>query len=85
MASYRADKTAFYNEMISMVFTIAASMYIAIYADNPDMRIGYPLFLVGSLTGSYAYYRRQLALPFMLTKFFTVVNIFGFGRAMLWW
>jgi hypothetical protein len=84
-SSYKSDKIAFYNEMVSLVFTVAASLYIAIYAQDPDMRIAYPLFLVGSIAGTYAYYRRHLVLSFMLTKYFFVINIFGFGRAMTWW
>jgi hypothetical protein len=31
------------------------------------------------------YIRRGLAWPMMLTAYFCVVNVFGFGVSMLWW
>jgi hypothetical protein len=83
--SYRTDRIAFYNEIISFVFTVSASMYLALYAYNPDMRFVYPGFLIGAATGFYAYYRRQLLWPMILTGYFCCVNIFGFGRAISWW
>ena len=85
LQSYLSDRTAFYNELISFVFTVGASMYLALNAQNPDMRFVYPGFLIGALTGCYAYYRRELLWPMMLTGYFSCINIFGFGRAVGWW
>lgn len=82
--SYHADKTAFAFEMISTVFTIAASLTLAFNAADPDMRIVYPGFFVGSLAAIYAYYRRKLAWPLILTCYFACVNVLGFSRAMEW-
>ena len=83
--SYHTDRIAFYVEMLSFVFTVAASLALALTADNPDMRIIYPGFFVGSMLGIYGYYRRELAWPMLLTIYFACVNVFGFGVAMLWW
>lgn len=82
--SYHTDPIAFYFELISFVFTVGASLTLALTADAPDMRIVYPFFFVGSVTAVYGYYRRKLAWPFMLTFYFAIVNIFGFAVAMNW-
>lgn len=83
--SYRSDKTAFAFELISFIFTVAASLTLAFTADDPNMRIVYPGFFVGSVAGIYAYYRRRIAWPMLLTFYFSIVNVFGFGVAIGWW
>ena len=83
--SYETDKTAFFYELVSFVFTVGASLTLAFTADSPNMTIVYPGFLIGSITGCYAYYRRQLAWPMLLTGYFAIVNVFGFGVAIQWW
>lgn len=82
--SYLSDKTAFYLEMLSFVFTVIASMMLAITAKNPDMSLIYPGFFIGSLAGMIAYYRRGLGWPMLLTGYFIVINIVGFARAVGW-
>jgi len=84
-SSYHSDKVAFFFELISFVFTVGASLTLALNADSPDMRVVYPFFFIGSWTAVYAYYRRKLAWPMMLTTYFGFVNVFGFGVAMQWW
>ena len=84
-ASYRSDPRAFVLELISFTVTVVASFLMAFTAANPDMRIIYPIFFVGSVAGCWAYYRRQLAWPMLLTFYFCTMNIWGFGRAMFWW
>lgn len=84
-ASFRSDPRAFGLELASFAITVVASFLMAWTAAQPDMRVIYPIFFVGSLAGCLAYYRRQLAWPMMLTFYFMVVNVWGFGRAMLWW
>jgi hypothetical protein len=84
-ASFRSDRTAFGFEMISFVFTVAASLYLAIHAANPDMRFVYPGFFVGAVSQACASYRRGSAWIMLLTMYFAVINVFGFGRAMVWW
>ena len=83
--SYETDKIAFSFELISFIFTVAASLTLALTADAPDMRYVYPGFFIGSWTGVYAYYRRKLAWPMLLTTYFGFVNVFGFGVAIDWW
>ncbi len=84
-ASFHSDRLAFAFEMISFMFTVAASLYLAVHAADPDMRLVYPGFFVGSITQMYASYRRGSAWIMLLTMYFAVINVFGFGRAMLWW
>ena len=67
--SYRTDRIAFLYELLSFVFTVAASASLALTADAPDMRIVYPGFFIGSVFGVLGYYRRKLAWPMMLTGF----------------
>jgi len=83
--SYETDRVAFYFELVSFVFTVGASLTLAFTADSPDMTVVYPGFFIGSLTAVYAYYRRKLAWPMMLTTYFGVVNVFGFSVAIGWW
>ena len=85
LQSYRSDKIAFYFELVSFIFTVGASMTLALTADQPDMRIVYPGFFIGSLTATYAHYRRELALPMILVGYFSIMNVFGFGVANGWW
>jgi hypothetical protein len=83
--SYETDRIAFAFELVSFIFTVAASASLALTADAPDMRIVYPFFFIGSVTGVLGYYRRKLAWPMALTSWFVFVNVLGFGVAMQWW
>ena len=83
--SYRTDSIAFYFELISFVFTVAASLTLAVNADNPNMLLVYPGFFVGSITQVYASWRRGAAWIMLLTSYFAIVNVFGFGVASGWW
>ena len=85
LQSYRSDKIAFSFELVSFIFTVGASMTLALTADQPDMRIVYPGFFIGSLTATYAHYRRELAWPMILVGYFSIMNVFGFGVANGWW
>ena len=83
--SYESDKVAFAYELVSFVTTVAASLTLALTADSPNMMLVYPGFFIGSLAGAYAYYRRGIPWPLLLTSYFAVVNVFGFGVAAGWW
>ena len=85
LESYHSDAIAFWFELISFLFTVLASLTLAFTADDPDMLIVYPGFFIGSITGIYAYYRRRLAWPVLLTAYFAVINMIGFGVAAAWW
>ena len=83
--SFVSDKTAFYFELISFIFTVGASLTLAVNAYDPDMSIVYPFFFIGSTTQCYAAYRRGAAWVMMLTFYFSLVNVFGYGIAVSWW
>ena len=83
--SYTSDKTAFCFELVSFIFTVGASMLLAVNADNPNMLLVYPGFFVGSVTQLYASWRRGAAWIMLLTAYFACVNVFGYGVAALWW
>ena len=83
--SYRSDRTAFAFELVSFIFTVGASMTLAINADDPNMLIVYPAFFVGSITQCYAATRRGAAWVMLLTGYFAVINVFGYGVAAQWW
>ncbi len=83
--SYTSDVTAFYFELVSFIFTVGASMLLAVNADNPDMLIVYPGFFIGSITQLYASWRRGAAWIMLLTFYFACINVFGYGVAAQWW
>jgi hypothetical protein len=83
--SYTSDKTAFCFELVSFIFTVGASMLLAVNADDPNMLLVYPGFFVGSVTQLYASWRRGAAWIMLLTAYFACVNVFGYGVAALWW
>ena len=83
--SYTSDRTAFYFELISFIFTVGASMLLAVNADNPNMLIVYPGFFIGSITQLYASWRRGAAWIMLLTFYFACINVFGYGVAAQWW
>lgn len=83
--SYYSDKVAFWFELVSFVFTVAASMTLALNADDPNMLIVYPGFFIGSSTQCYASYRRGLPWILLLTFYFSCINIVGYGVAAQWW
>jgi|TARA_B110000259_G_C13968047_1_gene383523 hypothetical protein len=76
--SYQSDKVAFAFELVSFVFTVAASLTLAMNATNPNMSLIYPFFFVGSTTQCYAAYRRGAAWVMLLTGYFGIVNIYGY-------
>ena len=42
LRSFESDRTAFYFELVSFIFTVGASLTLAITAADPDMTIIYP-------------------------------------------
>ena len=80
--SYQSDKVSFWCELIGLVLAVIASMYLAINASAPDMRIVYPISFVGVVVQSYANWRRGLMWVMLLTTYFAFISAFGFGRAM---
>ena len=85
LRSYESDRTAFYFELVSFIFTVGASLTLAITATNPDMTVVYPMSFVGAVTQCYASYRRNAAVVMMITGYFSVINVYGYGVASYWW
>ena len=83
--SFKSDKIAFGFELVSFVFTVAASLTLALNARDTNMLIIYPFFFIGSVTQCYAAVRRGAAWVMLLTGYFAVVNVYGYGVAALWW
>ena len=83
--SYREDRTAFWFELVGFVLAVAASMYLAIHANDPDMRFVYPVSLIGVAAQLYASWRRGLAWVMLLMCYFLCISTFGLGRAMGWY
>lgn len=85
LRSFETDKTAFYFELVNFIFTVGASLTLAITATNPDMTVVYPMFFVGAVTQCYASYRREAAFVMMITGYFAIINVYGYGVASYWW
>jgi hypothetical protein len=83
--SYSSDKIAFCFELLSFIFTVGASLTLAINARDPNMLIVYPGFFIGSIAQCYASFRRGAAWVMLLTFYFSLVNVFGFGVASNLW
>lgn len=80
--SYQSDKVAFAFELLSFIFTVGASLTLALNAREPNMAIVYPFFFIGSTTQFYASLRRGAAWVSLLTFYFSVINVVGFYIAI---
>jgi len=85
IGAYRVNPLLFWLELVAVLFTVSGSLILAINAKNPDMSVVYPLFFVGSCLQVWVSYHRHAAWIMVLTMYFMVVNILGFGRAVNWW
>ena len=77
LESYRSDHLSFFLELINFVASASASIILVFTTLNPELKIIYPLFLVGSLCQTYAGYRRKLVWIMLLVGFYTILNMFG--------
>jgi len=77
VTSYKQDKIAFYLEVFSVSVTIAGSYLLTFTSPGPDMRLIFPLYLLGSSTLAYASYRRRIIWTCVLASWFTIMNIIG--------
>ena len=75
--SYRTDQTAFWFELISVIFTITGSCILTFTSPHPKMDMVFPLYLIGSLTLAIGSYRRRIIWTTVLASWFTVMNIIG--------
>jgi len=49
------------------------------------MTIVFSGFLIGAVTQCYASYRREAAFVMMITGYFAIINVYGYGVASYWW
>ena len=80
--SYHSDKLAFYLEMQNFVFSVGASMMLAMTAQHPNMAAIYPFYFIGSTSQVVASVRRGQPWIMMITAWFACMNIIGWSRAM---
>lgn len=83
--SYSSDRKAFFLEMTASILVVASTTAIAVTADNPPMHLIYPISFISAIISIWAYIRRGVAWPLLLTVYFSFVHVFGFGRAVGWW
>jgi len=79
--SWDTDHIAFIYEMFGTVFTIVGALLLALTAEEPNMKLVYPIYQIGTVALMYAYYRRQMVWSIGLTGFFIVINFIGFIKA----
>ena len=75
--SYSTDKRAFYLEVFSVAVTVWGSALLTFTSPGPDMKWIFPLYLLGSITLSYASYRRRIIWTCFLASWFTIMNVIG--------
>jgi hypothetical protein len=83
--SYSSDQKAFWAETIASIAVVTGNTLLAVTADAPPMYIIYPINFVSAVFSVYAYRRRGLAWPLVITSYFIVMQWFGFGRSLGWW
>ena len=82
--SYHSDRLAFYLEMTNFLFSVGASMALAITALHPPMHLIYPFYFVGSISQMIASVRRGQPWVMLVTAWFSGMNVVGWTRAMGW-
>ena len=77
LTSYRTDKTAFYYELVSVVFTVVGSCILTFTSPEPEMALVFPIYLIGSITLAIGSYRRRIIWTTILAIWFTIMNVIG--------
>ena len=83
VTSYKTDKLAFYLEVFSVAVTIAGSWLLTFTSPDPDMKMVFPLYLLGSSTLAWASFRRRIIWTCVLASWFTIMNVIGNFRVFL--
>ena len=83
VTSYKTDKLAFYLEVFSVAVTIAGSWLLTFTSPGPDMKMVFPLYLLGSSTLAWASFRRRIIWTCVLASWFTIMNVIGNFRVFL--
>ena len=77
VTSYKTDRLSFYLEVFSVAVTIWGSALLTFTSPGPDMKLIFPLYLLGSTTLAYASFRRRIIWTCFLASWFTIMNIIG--------
>ena len=85
ISSYRSDPKSFFAELISFLLTVIGSLFLAATANHPNMLMVYPFFTIGSIAQCYSRFHRKQAWILILGVYFTLLDVYGFGVAKLWW
>ena len=83
VTSYKTDKLAYYLEVFSVTVTIAGSWLLTFTSPGPDMKMVFPLYLLGSSTLAWASFRRRIIWTCVLASWFTIMNVIGNFRVFL--
>jgi hypothetical protein len=83
--SYTSDKKAFFAETVASVAVVVGNTTLAFTANHPPMYFIYPINFLSAVFSIYAYRRRGLAWPLVITGYFIIMQWFGFGRSLGWW
>jgi len=83
--SHARNPRVFWLDLISTVFTMAASLGLAMTARNPHMEWIYPGYFAGSLISIWTGTQRHSPWTVVLCSYFCVMNLVGFSRAVGWW
>ena len=75
--NYHQDPVLFFIEMFSVCMQLAASLYLAVTAKDPDLLTVYAMYTVGSGVGIYVYYKRQLVWTLVMVVVYTMINVLG--------
>ena len=80
--SYQTDKAAFYAEIVETTLLVTASAVLAFTILDPATKIFIPLYLAGSILGTFSTYRRGSS-AIVLTTWITIMNSFAFVQLFL--
>ena len=81
--SYKTDQVAFWNELVSVTFTIVGSCILTLTSPHPTMHYVFPLYLIGSGTLCYASWRRSSIWIVTLSGWITLMNVIGNFKVFL--
>ncbi len=80
--NWHSDRIACIAEFLGTIFTIIASMTLAITAKDPNMALIFPIYQLGTIGLAIAYYRRDVFWSNGLMWYFICANSYGFFVAI---
>jgi hypothetical protein len=80
--SWHSDRLAFCLEMNNFLFSVGASISLAVTAQHPPMAYIYPFYFIGSVSQVTASIRRGQPWIMLVTAWFSCMNVLGWLRAI---